>query len=210
MPGWNEDSPELDANLAEAQRLATEHALARRRLTLDDIKAWHRATMQGLEIDDAAALGIAAEDVVGEFRGPPKLVGIGVKIGAHHGTPSKEVAAKTRRFIVTLQTLLRALDQRYPRDRLDDVDADGMRAVTEAVAWAHAEWVRIHPFADGNGRTSRLLANAILVRYGLPPVLALRPRPQGAYEDAASAAMEGDHLPMAIYVMSELLARAKR
>ena len=85
-----------------------------------------------------------------------------------------------------------------------------MRAVAETVAWAHAEWVRIHPFADGNGRTSRVLANAILVRYGLPPVLALRPRPVGAYEEAANAAMESDHVPMVSYVMSELLARAKR
>lgn len=210
MPGWNENSPELDAHLAEAQRLAAEHALARRRLTLDEIKAWHRATMKGLDIDDAAALDIAAEDMVGEFRGPPRLTGIGVRIGAYYGTPSKGVAAQTRRFIGTLQKLLRALDQRHPRDRLDDVDTDGMRIVAEAAAWAHAEWVRIHPFTDGNDRTSRLMANAILVRYGLPPVFALRPRPVGDYEEAASAAMDGDHWPMASYVISELVARAKR
>lgn len=55
MPGWDDDSPELEANLAEAQRLATEHALARRRLTLANIKGWHRATMKGLEICEVAA-----------------------------------------------------------------------------------------------------------------------------------------------------------
>lgn len=36
--------------------------------------------------------------------------------------------------------------------------------------WAHAEVVRIHPFLDGNGRSSRLLMNAILVRLGLRPI----------------------------------------
>lgn len=36
--------------------------------------------------------------------------------------------------------------------------------------WLHAEIVRIHPFEDGNGRTSRLIANHILVRHGLLPV----------------------------------------
>ena len=29
----------------------------------------------------------------------------------------------------------------------------------EYAAWTHAEFVRIHPFADGNGRTSRMLMN---------------------------------------------------
>jgi Fic family protein len=209
VPGWDDDSPALHANLAEVQRLATEHALARRRLTLATVKAWHRAMMQGLEIKEAAGLGVPPDDLVGQFRGPPKLPGIGAKVGAHRGTPSKDVALETRRFIEIAQALLTALDKRLPRDRPDALDIDGLRAVAEAAAWAHCEWVRIHPFANGNGRTSRLIGNAILVRYGLPPVFRLRPRPDGAYADAAAAAMRGDHLPMTAYVINELRARAK-
>ncbi len=37
-------------------------------------------------------------------------------------------------------------------------------------AWTHAEFVRIHPFADGNGRTSRLIMNYQLMAKGLMPV----------------------------------------
>lgn len=37
-------------------------------------------------------------------------------------------------------------------------------------AWTHAEFVRIHPFVDGNGRTSRLLMNYQLMSCGLLPV----------------------------------------
>lgn len=37
-------------------------------------------------------------------------------------------------------------------------------------AWTHAEFVRIHPFADGNGRTSRLLMNYQLMSHGFLPV----------------------------------------
>jgi hypothetical protein len=59
-------------------------------------------------------------------------------------------------------------------------------------AWAHAEWVRIHPFANGNGRTARLWVNSIALRYGLPPFLQLRPRPGGVdYVHASAQAMLG-------------------
>jgi Fic family protein len=36
--------------------------------------------------------------------------------------------------------------------------------------WLHATFVRIHPFADGNGRMARLLANLPLLAAGLDPV----------------------------------------
>lgn len=38
-------------------------------------------------------------------------------------------------------------------------------------AIAHYKLVHIHPFTDGNGRTSRLLMNTILMKYGYPPVV---------------------------------------
>jgi Fic family protein len=33
----------------------------------------------------------------------------------------------------------------------------------------HIEYVNIHPFYDGNGRTGRILSNLILISYGYPP-----------------------------------------
>lgn len=35
----------------------------------------------------------------------------------------------------------------------------------------HAGFVRVHPFADGNGRLARLVANLPLLRQGLPPIV---------------------------------------
>lgn len=40
----------------------------------------------------------------------------------------------------------------------------------EYAAWTHAEFVRIHPFADGNGRTSRMIMNYQLMSCGLLPI----------------------------------------
>lgn len=40
----------------------------------------------------------------------------------------------------------------------------------ELAAWTHAEFVRIHPFPDGNGRTSRLIMNYQLMSNGFLPI----------------------------------------
>ena len=41
----------------------------------------------------------------------------------------------------------------------------------ERSALLHIEFVKIHPFIDGNGRTSRLLQNFELMKNGFPPVV---------------------------------------
>lgn len=41
----------------------------------------------------------------------------------------------------------------------------------ELAAFIHAEFVRIHPFQDGNGRTARLLLNFMLMKAGYQPVI---------------------------------------
>ena len=38
----------------------------------------------------------------------------------------------------------------------------------EKAAWIHAEFVKIHPFQDGNGRTARLIMNYFLLTHGMP------------------------------------------
>ena len=40
----------------------------------------------------------------------------------------------------------------------------------EYAAWTHTEFVRIHPFIDGNGRTSRLIMNYQFMLKGFLPV----------------------------------------
>jgi len=60
-----------------------------------------------------------------------------------------------------------------------------------AVARRHAEFERIHPFLDGNGRTGRLLMNLILVRLGFPPAIIFK-RERSRYMAALRRADEGD------------------
>jgi Fic family protein len=39
-----------------------------------------------------------------------------------------------------------------------------------SAAWTHGEFVKIHPFIDGNGRTARLLMNYRLIENGFLPI----------------------------------------
>ncbi len=54
--------------------------------------------------------------------------------------------------------------------RFRQLEAEGTHPVHVA-AYLHDELVRIHPFIDGNGRTSRLLMNLYLLRHGYVSVL---------------------------------------
>ncbi len=60
---------------------------------------------------------------------------------------------------------------------------------------AHLRLVSIHPFADGNGRTARLLMNLLLARAGYPPV-PIRTEHRPDYLDALERAQaDGDPSP---------------
>lgn len=59
----------------------------------------------------------------------------------------------------------------------------------EKAAIAHAEYVRIHPFSDGNGRSGRILANFILMLNGFPTIK-LRHKNTEEYFKAINKAIE--------------------
>lgn len=72
--------------------------------------------------------------------------------GAKHTPPTpNEMYRQIKNFYVDLQT----------KHNLNSI---------ELAAWTHAEFVKIHPFIDGNGRTSRLLMNYQLMLDGYLPV----------------------------------------
>ena len=181
MSNWDQDSPQLRSNLHRVLSDVRRDALQRVKPTVAAARKWQADTMQHL---------IAPKpEYVGRFRGEPGLEGCEVEVGSYPGVSSVDVADELKSFERRLQETVDALDELIEPGQ--DLSADHVAAVIELCAWVHSDWIRIHPFANGNGRTARLWANCIAMRYGLPPFVRLRPRPDGGYGAAAAAAMAG-------------------
>jgi len=85
-----------------------------------------------------------------------------------------------------------------PKGDNDSSNAAEMHPI-EYAALAHYKLVYIHPFVDGNGRTSRLLMNLILMQGGYPPVI-VRKQDRLAYYRHLATANEGDIRPFVRFV----------
>ena len=57
----------------------------------------------------------------------------------------------------------------------------------------HGEFVKIHPFIDGNGRTSRLLMNFEVMKQGLPPIIIQKDKRFEYYDALDKAHMTSDY-----------------
>ena len=176
MPDWDADSRRLHANLISVLSGIRDHARARAPVSVELARGWHEDIMDGLQVPELR--------FVGAFRGEAGLEDVGVGIGEHDGTAPGQVSAELQEFENHLVRAIEYLDGLIPAGQ--GPDANTLQAVLDVCAFAHAEWIRIHPFANGNGRTGRLWANLVAMRYGLPPFVRLRPRPEGdAYADAS-------------------------
>jgi fido (protein-threonine AMPylation protein) len=164
-------------------------------------REWHRGVYAGVPVP--------VPYYVGEIRDSdprfPELTKYEVWVGTARGVACANVVDELVQFEHRMQLSTVAMDREV---------AVGAPPVTGAIlssvlvlcASAHGEWIRIHPFANGNGRTARLWTTWVALRYGLPPFVRIKPRPAGRnYEAAAAASMLGDHTPM-VTVLSDMLA----
>ncbi|XP_077456081.1 protein adenylyltransferase FICD [Stigmatopora argus] len=69
----------------------------------------------------------------------------------------------------------------------------------EYAALAHYKLVYVHPFVDGNGRTSRLLMNLVLLQARYPPIT-IRKEQRAEYYAALDTANEGDVRPFIRFI----------
>ncbi len=92
------------------------------------------------------------------------------------------------------------------KDFFYDLEACSLSAVEKA-AWCHNEFVRIHPFVDGNGRTARLMMNYLLMEGAYPPISIPVDQRFAYYEALDCYGKAGDQKPFALFLEKLLLQR---
>ena len=100
--------------------------------------------------------------------------------GAQHTPPSpNEMYRQVKNFYIDLT---------WKNRELNDI---------EYAAWTHAEFVKIHPFPVGNGRTSRLIMNYQLMAAGFPAISIAKENRLAYFNALEAYAVEGDLAPFA-------------
>lgn len=215
MPGvlWDEDSAAdelvIARNVAAVLRDIVDVARTRPPPALTLAHAWHRAIYQGVSsVPGTSYLGqprggadpdLRDYEVVLADRATGQVVAAGVSAALVHRALEE--------FESALRTAIDRMDAVVAPGRVP-ADRHALLAVVELAALAHGEWVRIHPYANGNGRTARTWSNWVATRYGLPPFVRIKPRPDGLlYAQAAHASMglppdfTADHaLPVSLFL----------
>ena len=72
-----------------------------------------------------------------------------------------------------------------------------------AAAYFHAKFENIHPFADGNGRTGRLMMNYFLLLHNHPPVIIHEEDREGYYAALEAWDREQELSPLCSYLKEQ-------
>ena len=192
-PDWNRDLPadelRIIANIKQMWPVVEQEATSRPAPALATALGWHRRIYTGVTVPHP--------DYVGNVRDSdqrmPCLVDYEVGVAGAPALLARDVPDALDAFIGALDTVTSTLDRVIPAG-LPPTDPPVMGAVIRLCAYAHGEWIRIHPFANGTGRTARIWANWLGARYHLPAFVRIKPRPDDLlFAGAARQSMSGDH-----------------
>lgn len=186
-PRYTDDENErLTQNLRSVVEAVHAGALRVRPLYVDLLTDLHRAVFTDVR-------GHA-----GRLRSP----GFGAEVlrfGPQYSVHRRDVARELDQLFRWLRLAVDALE--------DNRDAEGYElAAFQVAARAHVGLIRIHPFEDGNGRSSRLLLDVLFVRLGFRPVSfdVVREEYIGTLE-AAFAGDEGPLVDLCVRLASDAL-----
>ncbi len=159
---------------AEAKNLS--HALDRMEeiastkeipITLKDIRELHKLILTGIQDEFAGNYRSGEVEITGSDYQPPKAYEVRQKM------------AELGDYVQSVTSV---------KDDIHDLPILTATAI-------HAWLARIHPFVDGNGRTSRILMNLILMRHGYPICIVTKEE-RLRYYDALEESQAGNLTPM--------------
>src|SRR3954451_20517502 len=94
----------------------------------------------------------ARSEAGGTISGEAGLEDYNVKVGDLPGVQASDVSSELAQFD---RKLREAIAELHPLIKPgQELNADDLAAILTLSAWAHPEWIRIHPFANGNVRAA--------------------------------------------------------
>ncbi len=125
------------------------------RLSLSDLHQLHRLIQTGVTVDIYAPIGKWKLEVNGTNT---------KQYGWHQYAAPAHVAPLMQEWLALFLDVQKQVRQMKPQ-------RSQMKKFATYYAQLHIGFTRIHPYADGNGRLARILANIPLLVAGLPPLL---------------------------------------
>ena len=135
-----------------------------------------------------------------DFRRP--CLAQNVRVGSVLGKPFQEVLSSIDSLFAQITVALRSFEKSWNDLSVSDRAARFATLVGIAVG----EFIRIHPFLNGNGRTSRFIWEGLFYRLGLPPQYAVIRRPGAPYDQVMGQAMLGNFGPIIAVVLQATAA----
>jgi fido (protein-threonine AMPylation protein) len=191
------DVPSVAGGLIEFQKFVYKNS-NKYILQHGDLKTWHERIFR-----ESVPIPYYAGNYRADDPGRPCLRQ-DVQVGGLPGAPFAKVPRLMRGLSDEMRHLVVETDKYVASG---PIPVNRARAVVQLAALYSGKFLRIHPFLNCNGRTSRLISNYILHRYGYPmPYYNPYPRPGVQYENAAAASMVGNFDPMFQYLLVLLAA----
>jgi fido (protein-threonine AMPylation protein) len=156
-----------------------------------DIRTWHYKVFK-----NAVPLTYYAGNYRGVNPARPCLEQ-NVSVNQHPGSDYHVVETEINAYSANLYSFIVQTDAHL---KLEPLFAKRIIAILQLASWGVGRFHQIHPFLNGNGRMSRLLANYFFVRYdlGFVPFKTIA-RPQGDYVMAMDVCMSGNFVPLLQY-----------
>lgn len=170
------NDPTVAANIARLEAQLQAQQGTRTPFTLDIPRDWHTKIYAGctwIPSRLTAYVGGYRGTAIAGLRDYVVVFGDDGRGRRFNGTRPDQVEAALAGFEASLQQALVRLDAAMPTSAA--ATPARLNLLIDDVAKHYAEWLRIHPFVDGNGRTARLLANWLCCRYWQPLIFPGRP-----------------------------------